>query len=102
MESEKMVELFGIDATAVGEKEYPLGTEVRAFPNGDQLVARVNDEVVASFSKRYINSLKAESEKRILLGARTGDTIRLSVPVSGHEGHSGKCLRFDKRVERFI
>ena len=50
MESEKMVELFGIDATAVGEKEYPLGTEVRAFPNGDQLVARVNNEVVASFS----------------------------------------------------
>ena len=81
MESEKMVELFGIDATAVGEKEYPLGTEVRAFPNGDQLVAKVNDEVVASFSKRYINSLKAESEKRILLGARTGDMVRLSVQV---------------------
>lgn len=81
MENEKMVELFGIDAAAVGEKDYPLGTEVRAFPNGDQLVARVNNEVVASFSKRYINSLKAESEKRILLGARTGDTIRLSVQV---------------------
>ena len=67
MESEKMVELFGIDATAVGEKDYPLGTEVRAFPNGDQLVAKVNDEVVASFSRRYLNSLKAESEKRFFL-----------------------------------
>lgn len=81
MENEKMVELFGIDAAAVGEKCYPMGTEVRAFPSGDRLVAKVNNEVVASFSKKYINSLRAESEKRILLGARTGDTIRLSVQV---------------------
>ena len=51
MENEKMVELFGIDATAVGEKEYPLGTEVRAFPNANDIVQVKLFEEVSQFSE---------------------------------------------------
>lgn len=81
MENEQMVELFGIDAIPVGEKRYPSGTEVHVFSSGDKLVAKVDGEVVASFSKSYAKDLKAEEVKSIVLGTRIGDTVRLSVRV---------------------
>lgn len=81
MENEQMVELFGIDAVPIGEKRYPSGTEVHVFSSGDRLVAKVDGEVVASFSKNYAKDLKAEEEKRIVLGTRIGDSVRLSVRV---------------------
>ena len=81
MENERMVELFGIDAIPIGEKRYPSGTEVHVFSSGDKLVAKVDGEVVASFSKSYAKDLKAEKEKHVVLGTRIGDSVRLSVRV---------------------
>lgn len=88
-----MVELFGIDAIPVGEKRYPFGTEVHVFSSGDRLVAKVDGDVVASFPKSYAKDLKAVEEKRVVLGIRMWDKIRLSVQVPKQSPSRKKSTR---------
>ena len=78
---EEMVELFGIDATPVGESRYPVGTEAKIFASDGNLVVKVNGEIVAKLPKTYEDQIRAETEKKIVLGARIGDIIHISVKV---------------------
>lgn len=82
---EEMVELFSIDATPVGESRYPVGTEVKMFSSDGNLVVKVNGEVVAKLPKSYEDQIRAEKEKKIVLGARIGDTVRVSVMIPEDE-----------------
>ena len=73
--------LFTIDATPVGDMRYPVGTEVKVYSGGDKLVAKVDGNVVASFSKSYEQDIRNESEKKFVLGVRIGDSITIDVMV---------------------
>lgn len=77
----EMVELFGIDATPVGDRRYPAGTEAKIFASDGNLLVKVEGEVVAKLPKAYEDQIRAEKEKKIVLGSRIGDIIRISVKV---------------------
>ena len=75
------VVLFSIDATPVGDVRYPIGTPARVFSSGDKLVAKVDGTIVASFSRSYESDIKNEANKKVTLGARVGDTLKINVMV---------------------
>lgn len=87
--------LFSIDATPVGDERYPIGTAAKVFSTGDRLVAKVDGNVVASFSKSYEDAIRGEKDKKIVLGARVGDTMKINimVPVKRSREVSGDYWR---------
>lgn len=76
-----MAELFGIDATPIGDARPEVGTEVKIFGAGDHLEARVDGVPVATVPRSFAPRLKAEKEKKCVTCARVGDVLRISVMV---------------------
>lgn len=74
-----MVELFGINAEPIGDARYPSGTEARVYSGDGRLVVKVDGVPVASIPSSYANDIKREERKKIVLGARVGDVVRVSV-----------------------
>lgn len=78
---EEMVELYGIDATAIGDTRYPAGTEAKVYAGDGKLVVKVDGVPVAHIPESYADEIRNEKDKSIVLGARVGDTVRVSVKV---------------------
>lgn len=76
-----MAELFGIDATPIGDARPEAGTEVKIFGAGDHLEARADGVPVATVPRSFAPRLRAEKEKTCVTCARVGDVLRISVMV---------------------
>ena len=81
MSEKDLQELFGIDATPIGDASPEEGTEVRIFNASDHLEARVDGVPVATLPFFYASRLRSEHEKKCIVGARIGDSLRISVMV---------------------
>lgn len=81
MIEKRMAELFGIDATLIGDSRPEVGTEVKIFGAGDHLEARVDGVPVATVPRAFASRIKAEKEKKCVTGVRVGDVLRISVMV---------------------
>ena len=78
---DEMAELFGIDAETIGDARYPSGTEAKIYSGDGRLVVKVDGVPVASIPASYASEIKREERKRIVLGPRVGDVVRVSVMV---------------------
>lgn len=78
---DEMAELFGIDAEPIGDARYPSGTEAKIYSGDGRLVVKVDGVPVASIPASYASEIKREERKRIVLGPRVGDVVRVSVMV---------------------